>query len=232
MTIPALELRGVSRSYGVPGGREPVFDALKPVDLAVPDGAFTTIVGPSGAGKSTLLGLMGLLDVPTSGELSLLGETLGPNDAGLRRRMRAKHLGFVFQAFHLMPHRTVLENTMLGGLYRGMPRGARRAEALGALDRVGLTPKADKRASTLSGGERQRSAIARALVGSPRILLCDEPTGNLDTSNSQAVITLLQELSDGGITLVIVTHEPTIAALGTQQLQVVDGVLSEAVPVA
>jgi putative ABC transport system ATP-binding protein len=179
-----------------------------------------------------LLALLGLLDVPTSGEMSLLGETLGRSDTGLRRRLRAQHLGFVFQSFHLMAHRTVLENTMLGGLYRGMSRGARRIEALDALDRVGLSPKAARRASTLSGGERQRAAIARALVGSPRILLCDEPTGNLDTSNSRAVIKLLQELSAGGITLVMVTHEPTIAALGTQQLQVVDGVVSEVVSVA
>ncbi|MER7559979.1 ABC transporter ATP-binding protein [Nocardioides sp. NPDC126508] len=228
MTELALELIGVSKSYGRPGGKEPVFEALRATDISVLRGAFTTIVGPSGAGKSTLLAQLGLLDVPTAGTIRVLGHELKPTDDRLRRYLRARYLGFVFQAFHLMSHRTVLDNTMLGGLYRGDSRRQRRVDALERLDQVGLGSKVNKPASTLSGGERQRTAIARALVGEPQILLCDEPTGNLDTKNSEAVVDLLGTLTAEGITVVIVTHDSAVAALGSQQLRVVDGQVSDA----
>lgn len=222
----AIELTNVSKSYGNPGDDEPVFHALRDVGLSIPVGTLTTIVGPSGSGKSTLLGLMGLLDEPTSGQLVLAGHSTSIATESELCALRSTYLGFVFQAFYLMPHRTVIDNVMLGGLYRGLSRQERQRQATERLDMVGLGSKVANLAGTLSGGERQRTAIARALVGTPQILLCDEPTGNLDTRNGEAVVGLLTDLSTAGLSVVIVTHDPSIAALGDHQVHVIDGRVS------
>jgi putative ABC transport system ATP-binding protein len=221
----AYELDGVGKVYGAGRGEAP-FAALQDVSVRISAGAFTTVVGPSGSGKSTLLALLGLLDQPSSGCVTIAGRATDRMREKDRCVMRARQLAFVFQAFHLMPHRTVLDNVMLGGLYRGLDRSQRRDQAWAQLARVGLTAKAANRAATLSGGERQRIAIARSLLGSPQILLCDEPTGNLDTTNGTAVVSLLIELSDSGLTVVLVTHDEHIAAMGDHRLSVLDGRVS------
>ncbi|MFZ5850235.1 MAG: ABC transporter ATP-binding protein [Actinomycetota bacterium] len=201
-------------------------DALRSVDLDVLSGELMTISGPSGSGKSTLLNILGLLDRPTSGRFELLGLDMSRSTDKARSDVRAQSLGFVFQAFHLMGRRSVVENVMLGGLYRGLPRRERVDRSRAAIDRVGLTHRLGARAATLSGGERQRVAIARALVGDPPILLCDEPTGNLDSTNSTAIADLLKGFYAQGIALVIVTHDPVVAALGGRRVAVRDGVVS------
>jgi len=215
-------LRGVSKRFD---GESPV-DALRSVDLDVLSGELMTISGPSGSGKSTLLNILGLLDRPTSGSFELLGLDMSRSTDQVRSSVRAKALGFVFQAFHLMDRRSVLQNVMIGGLYRGIPRRERADRSRAAIDRVGLTHRLGARASTLSGGERQRVAIARALVGDPPILLCDEPTGNLDSTTSTAIAHLLKGFGAQGIALVIVTHDPVVAALGGRRVAVRDGVVS------
>lgn len=219
----AFELEDVTRVYGNTSSTEPQFLALRQVCLSIPAGAFTTIVGPSGSGKSTLLGLLGLLDRPSEGRVTIAGHETAHLSERDRCRLRAVHLGFVFQSFHLMQDRTVLENVMLGGLYRGLTRRQRQLESSERLADMGLADKLTNRAATLSGGERQRVAIARALVGSPDILLCDEPTGNLDSTNGELVVAALRTLADQGITVVMVTHDPAIAAMGNHRIQVRDG---------
>ncbi|CAL9491546.1 putative ABC transporter ATP-binding protein YknY [Actinosynnema sp. ALI-1.44] len=218
-----LELLDVSRTYD---DGHPVH-ALRRVTLSFADGDYVTITGPSGSGKSTLLNVLGLLDVPDSGryrvnevETTALGE-------GMRGGIRGQVFGFVFQAFHLLPGRTVVENVELGMLYGPRPRSARRRLALSALDRVGLAGRAHADPRVLSGGERQRVAIARAAAGGPRVLFCDEPTGNLDTANTAAVLSLLRELNDGGLTVVVVTHDDQVAAEGRRRVHVVDGMVTE-----
>lgn len=221
--IPAFELTDITKAYGDLNGRRPIFTALRDVTLRIPIGGLTTIVGPSGSGKSTLLGLLGLLDRPTRGTIRVLDrDASGVGERG-RCRLRAQHLGFVFQAFHLMHRRSVLDNVMVGGLYRGLRRAERADESLRRLETVGLQHKADVRAETLSGGERQRVAIARALVGSPQVLLCDEPTGNLDSANGKAITDTLLQLAHSGTTVIMVTHDPLIAALGDRTVRVRDG---------
>lgn len=221
---PAFLLADVGKAYGSEG--EPLFDALQGVDLTIPSHTLTTIVGPSGSGKSTLLGLLGLLDRPTSGSLSIAGNATDDLSERARCRLRARHLGFVFQAFHLMADRTVQDNVMLGGMYRGLSRTARIKESERLVANIGLTQKLTQRAATLSGGERQRVAIARALMGAPDILLCDEPTGNLDSHNGRIVVAELERLAGTGVTVVVVTHDPEIATLGTHQIHVQDGRVS------
>ena len=226
MTSPsAFELAGLSKVYGgLRGGPETL--ALRDVNLTIPSGLLVTIAGPSGSGKSTLLGLLGLLDQPTSGTIRVAGESATEAHEPARCQLRAMNIGFVFQAFHLMQGRSALENVMLGGLYRGMRRTERADEAIHRLEQVGLGGKARSYARTLSGGERQRVAIARALLGSPKILLCDEPTGNLDSSNGGAVVEILKDLPTSGVCVVVVTHDNDIARLGDQQIRVVDGVVT------
>ena len=230
MSTPAhaFRLAGIGRTYGSTGSATPAFEALRDVDLTIAAGALTTIVGPSGSGKSTLLGLLGLLDRPTRGDLSVSGQPTAGLTERARCALRARHLGFVFQAFHLMEDRTVLDNVMLGGVYRGLSRRQRLEESHRLLDDVGLSHKASRRAATLSGGERQRVAIARALVGRPSILLCDEPTGNLDSSNGARVVDELQRLARTGVTVVVVTHDRTIATLGEHRIEVRDGRVTSA----
>jgi putative ABC transport system ATP-binding protein len=219
---PVLELDGICRTFA----GNPPFAVLHDIDLTVADGEFVAIVGPSGSGKSTLLNVLGLLDSPTAGHYQLDGidtTTLGQRQ---RARLRAARLGFVFQAFQLLPQLTVLENASLGGLYLGRSAKERTRRAATLLDRVGLAHRREARPTTLSGGERQRAAIARALVAGPRVLLADEPTGNLDTASAAAVLQLFEDLHADGTTILMITHDPGVAARAARCVRIVDGRLS------
>lgn len=203
-----------------PGAEALAVDSL---DLDIDDGEFVVLVGPSGSGKSTLLNILGLLDSPTTGRYLLDGIDTTTISHRRRARLRAARLGFVFQAFHLLPHLTVAENVSLGGLYLGLParERARRADRL--LDRVGLGHRRRARPRTLSGGERQRVAIARSLVAGPSVLLADEPTGNLDSVSADAVLSLFSELHAEGVTVAVITHDPGVAARAHRRVRIVDG---------
>lgn len=224
--IPVLELRGVSKTY--PGS--PPVTALLPTDLRVDTGDFLAVVGPSGSGKSTLLNILGMLDHPTSGNYQLSGIDVASLTERERAALRGRRVGFVFQAFHLLPHRTALENVALAQLYVTGHGEPRHANAARALRRVGLGHRLDVMPSRLSGGERQRVAIARAVVNSPNILLCDEPTGNLDSATARSVMDLLTELNMAGATIVIITHDPAVAERARRQVTIRDGHLSEPAP--
>lgn len=220
---PVVEFRDTSLTYPGP----PPITALQPCDLRVEQGEFVTIVGPSGSGKSTFLNIVGLLDTPTYGTYRLMGQNTTTLSERARARLRAETIGFVFQAFHLLPHRSALENVRLSMLYGGVPRKQRQSLAIESLRTVGLGHRIAAPPSQLSGGERQRVAIARALATSPSLLLCDEPTGNLDTATATNVLDLIGELNAQGMTVLLITHDPAIAARGTRTLHIRDGVLSE-----
>lgn len=221
---PVLQLKSVARTYL---GPPPVY-ALRPTDLTVGAGEHVAIVGPSGSGKSTLMNLIGLLDSPTSGTYLLDGVDTAALSERDRTALRGRRLGFVFQAFHLLPHRTCVENVMLAQLYNDRRRkAARRLDAVDALLKVGLGHRLGALPSTLSGGERQRVAIARALVNRPALLLADEPTGNLDSGTAHAVLDLLEGLVDEGLTLLIITHDQQVAARAKRTVHIADGVLAE-----
>jgi len=215
-----ISLTGITRTYEV-GGR-PVH-ALRGVDLQIPDGDYIAIMGPSGSGKSTLLNLLGCLDRPTTGSYVLDGRevaNLSDEDLSLVRRHK---IGFVFQVFHLVPRLTAAENVALPLLFAGAPARERLEKAARALALVGLAERADHRPDQLSGGERQRVAVARATIMGPSILLADEPTGNLDTKNGREVIELLESMNRGGLTLIVVTHDPGIGGRARRRLRLVDG---------
>jgi putative ABC transport system ATP-binding protein len=222
-TAPVIELRAVARTYPGP----PPVPALRPADLAIDPGDYVAVTGPSGSGKSTLLHLLGLLDTPTAGTYLLDGldtSALGDRD---RSALRGGRIGFVFQAFHLLPYRTALENVLLAELYNQTPRAQRLDRAVEALRAVGLGHRLDALPTTLSGGECQRVAIARALVNRPSLLLCDEPTGNLDSQNAATVMELLDELNAAGFTIVVITHDASVASHARRTIAISDGVLSE-----
>ncbi len=222
---PVIDLRGLSRSF--PG--DPPVEALRRVDLTVQRGDYVSIIGPSGSGKSTLLHILGLLDRPTAGDYLLDGVSTATVSEAERARLRGGRIGFVFQAFHLLPHRTVLDNVLLSTLYSGVPRAERRQRALDALDRVGLSHRLTFMPTVLSGGERQRVAVARAVISRPHVLLADEPTGNLDSATSAGVLDLFEELHADGLTLVIITHDAGVSARARRQVRIADGTLSEVV---
>src|SRR5262249_4382824 len=182
--VPVVKLEGITRTFG----EDPPVHALRDVELTIRRGEWVAIVGPSGSGKSTLLNILGLLDRQSSGVYHLEGIDVAGLDDDVRAGVRGKRIGFVFQAFHLLPHRSVLENVMLAELYIGKPRKGRRERAMAALDRVSLTDRADFSPTKLSGGQQQRAAIARALIGEPSLLLAAEPTGNLDTHSAAKVL--------------------------------------------
>jgi putative ABC transport system ATP-binding protein len=223
---PVIQLSAVGYTYAGP----PPVQALKPTDLVIRRGEHVAIMGPSGSGKSTLLNLLGLLDRPTSGRLEIDGIDLGRAPERDRAAVRARHIGFVFQSFHLLPHRSAVENVMLAQVYADMPRRRRYAEAMSALGGVGLARRAHALPTELSGGERQRVAIARALVNRPSLLLCDEPTGNLDTAATRELTDLLSALHSQGTTLLVITHNPTVAARAQRQIRIRDGMLTEPGP--
>jgi putative ABC transport system ATP-binding protein len=220
---PVVDLRGVGRTYGT----DPPVIALRDVDLTLERGDSVAIVGPSGSGKSTLMHILGCLDHPTSGTYRFEGIDAGSLDDDGRAVLRAQRIGFVFQGFHLLAHRTVLENVMLAEVYRGVAREGRADRAYEALVRVGMAERADFLPPKLSGGEQQRVAIARGLMGDHGLLLCDEPTGNLDSANTDAVLALFDALSKTGLTLVIVTHEDHVAAHARRRVRMIDGRLTE-----
>ncbi|PRY31906.1 ABC transporter ATP-binding protein [Pseudosporangium ferrugineum] len=220
-----IRLTGVGRSF--PG--DPPVHVLAGVELTVRRGDYVGIVGPSGSGKSTLLNVLGLLDRPDTGSYLLEGaETTALGDRQ-RTALRGARIGFVFQSFHLMDYRTVEENVMLGGLYTGLTRTQRRDRAAEALDRVAMSHRRTFLPTRLSGGERQRVAIARALIGAPALLLCDEPTGNLDSVTTGAVLDLFDELRANGTTLLVITHDDTVAGRADRRIRLRDG---RPVPVA
>ena len=220
-----VELEGVTRTF--PGS--PPVEAVKDAHLTVVEGDYVTIVGPSGSGKSTLLHILGCLDAPTSGKYRLLGLDVGDLSDGLRTSLRGTEIGFVFQAFHLLPYRTVLENVMTGLVYNRTPRPVRKRRAAEALERVGLGHRLDFTPRQLSGGERQRVAIARAIAPRPSLLLCDEPTGNLDSKTTASILDLFDELRTDGLTLVVITHEEAVSRRADRRVDITDGVLAEEV---
>jgi macrolide transport system ATP-binding/permease protein len=218
-----FELTGIGRRFG----SDPAVDALVDVDLALDRGDWLAITGPSGAGKSTLLNVIGCLDHPTSGRYLLDGIDVAKLSDRERAGLRSRKIGFVFQSFHLMPYRTVLENVMLAEVYRGEAVVGRRERAQAALERVGLGHRVDFLPGKISGGERQRVAIARALVGSPSLLLCDEPTGNLDSRSSASILDLFAKLNREGLTLVVVTHDQDVAGRSGRRVHMIDGRIAE-----
>ena len=220
---PVIRLSAAGYTYAGP----PPVRALRPTDLVIWRGEHVAITGPSGSGKSTLLNLLGLLDRPTEGVLQIDGIDVGSASERDRAAVRAHRIGFVFQSFHLLPHRTAAENVMLAQVYADMPRRRRPGAALAALAQVGLEHRAHALPTALSGGERQRVAIARALVNHPSLLLCDEPTGNLDTATTRELTDLLVSLHAGGTTLVIITHNPAVAGRAERRVTIRDGQLAE-----
>ena len=203
MTAPVIELRGLARTYPGP----PPVHALRPADLVIEAGDYVAVSGPSGSGKSTLLHLLGLLDSPTAGSYLLDGLDTSALPDRDRSALRGRRIGIVFQAFHLLAYRTALENVLVAELYNHTPRSSRLQAAVDALGAVGLGHRLDALPTTLSGGECQRVAIARALVNRPSLLLCDEPTGNLDSRNAASLMELLDQLNSGGLTIVVITHD-------------------------
>ncbi|WP_017544333.1 ABC transporter ATP-binding protein [Nocardiopsis prasina] len=215
--MTAVEFTGVSRHY--PGGVR----ALDGVDLNVERGEMLAIVGPSGSGKSTLLNLLGTLDAPTSGRVRVFGHDVGELTDDQLSALRARTIGFVFQQFHLAPNVYAVDNVADGLLYSGVPARTRVRRARRALERVGLADRAHHRPHELSGGQKQRVAIARAVVGSPPLLLADEPTGALDTASGDAVMRVLRELNGDGVTVVVITHDRELAASLPRRVEVRDG---------
>jgi putative ABC transport system ATP-binding protein len=215
--MSAIQLDAVSKEY--PGG----VLALDRVSVAVADGERVAIVGPSGSGKTTMLTIMGTLEQPTAGRVSVVGRALDAASDVQLATLRAYRLGFVFQTFHLQESLSALENVANGMLYTGAPARERREAALAALARVGLADRTSHRSSQLSGGERQRVAIARAIVKRPSVVLADEPTGNLDSASGAEVIELLHGLVADGATLVLITHDQRIAATFPRRLHMRDG---------
>ncbi len=215
-----ISLTNIVKRYMM--GEEEIM-ALAGVDLSIARNEYVALIGPSGSGKSTLMNLLGCLDTPSEGKYILNGrDTSTMNDNELAK-VRNQEIGFIFQSFHLLPRMSVLQNVMQPLVYRGIPAGERAKLAAQALNKVGLGDRMAHRPNQLSGGQRQRVAIARALVGNPSILLADEPTGNLDSKTSAEIMALFDELHQQGQTVIVVTHEPDIAAHCHRTLRVSDG---------
>jgi putative ABC transport system ATP-binding protein len=220
MTQPVIRVSGLGKSYETAAGP---FPALIGVNLEVAAGEYLAIMGPSGSGKSTFMNLLGCLDTPSSGDYFLAGENVAHLGADALARLRNRTLGFVFQGFNLLPRMTLADNVALPLVYAGLGRDARRARAQALLDKVGVGRYADSLPARISGGQQQRVAIARALVNSPRVLLADEPTGNLDSHTSEEIMRLFGELNAEGLTVVLVTHEADVAAHARRQVRFRDG---------
>ncbi len=219
-TNPLIAIQGVSKIFHTD---EVETHALSNVHLEVALGDYVSISGPSGCGKTTLLSILGLLDSPSAGEYLLQGQPVAALSVGARASLRNREIGFIFQAFNLIGDLTVYENVELPLTYRGMAARERRRRVMEALDRVGMAHRTKHYPSQLSGGQQQRVAVARAVAGKPAILLADEPTGNLDSQNSQAVMRLLDELHEEGATICMVTHDPRWARHAWRNVQLYDG---------
>ena len=222
-SAPLIQLQEIGKVFYT---EEVETHALSDVDLEIRKGEYVSIAGPSGGGKTTLLSILGLLDAPTAGDYLLDGEPVATLSAADRARVRNRHIGFVFQAFNLIGDLTVYENVELPLTYRGMSAAERKRRVTDALEKVGMSNRAKHYPPQLSGGQQQRVAVARAVAGDPAILLADEPTGNLDSSNGEAVMDLLQQLHQGGATICMVTHDPRYAAHADRSVELFDGRVS------
>jgi putative ABC transport system ATP-binding protein len=220
MNDPIIRIRDLTREYAM--GSE-IIHALRGVTLDIQRNEYVAIMGPSGSGKSTMMNLLGCLDTPSSGEYWLNGQEVSRLTDDALARVRNREIGFVFQTFNLLPRATALHNVELPLVYAGVPARARRDQAAAVLTQVGLAERMDHRPNELSGGQRQRVAIARALVNQPSILLADEPTGNLDSVTSEEIMRVFGELHAGGQTVLMVTHEPDIAACAARVVTLRDG---------
>jgi len=216
-----LSLEGIVKEYPI----TPPVRALAGVDLTIAEGELLAVVGPSGSGKSTMLHIMGTLDRPTSGEVSVAGYQLSDLSDAQLAGLRSRHIGFVFQSFYLLTGYSALDNVADGLLYTGLSLDERREQARSALVTVGLEHRLTHVATQLSGGERQRVAIARAIVGEPTIVLADEPTGNLDSKTSAGIVDLLDELNGAGTTIVVVTHDLEISSHLPREVHLLDGLI-------
>jgi putative ABC transport system ATP-binding protein len=226
---PIIRVDNLKKSYLNDGVESPV---LHGISFEVPKGQFLAIMGPSGSGKSTLMHILGFLDAPTSGKYFFDGKDVSKLEDDDLARMRGENVGFIFQAFNLLPKTSVLENVMLPLLYSNISRGERKAMAMEAINAVGLTHRTENLSNQLSGGERQRVAIARALIRKPAVIFADEPTGNLDSKSGAQVMKLLQDLNlQHGHTIVLVTHETYTSEHAERILRIKDGLLSADVEV-
>jgi putative ABC transport system ATP-binding protein len=223
-TRSLIHLEGVSKVFYT---EEVETHALRDVHLRIEPGEFVAIAGPSGCGKTTLLSILGLLDTPTSGEYRLVGEPVANLSSSQRAQIRNREIGFIFQAFNLIGDLTVYENVELPLTYRNMPSAERKQRVHDALERVGMGHRMSHYPAQLSGGQQQRVAVARAIGGSPSVLLADEPTGNLDSVNGEAVMDLMKELHQGGATIVMVTHDPRYAEFAERSVHLFDGQVVE-----
>jgi putative ABC transport system ATP-binding protein len=224
---PVVEARGISRVFDMPAG--PIH-ALQRVSVSVGGGEYVSVVGPSGCGKSTLLHLLGGIDVPTTGAVLVDGIDVNTLDDAARSALRLRHIGFVFQRFFLLPMLTAAENVELPQAESGVARGERRMRTRELLDYVGLAGRASHRPAELSGGEMQRVAIARALANRPSLLLADEPTGELDQATGGQIASLFDRLNADGTALVVVTHDPAVAARARRTIRMQDGAIVEETP--
>lgn len=222
MVEAVIRVAGLGKSYATAAG---LFPALRGVDLTINPGEYIAIMGPSGSGKSTFMNLLGCLDTPTVGDYFLTGENVAHMAKDALAKLRNRTLGFVFQGFNLLPRMSLQDNVALPLVYAGADKETRRALARVMLDKVGLGQYAESLPSRISGGQQQRVAIARALVNKPRLILADEPTGNLDSHTSEEIMRLFGELNAEGITIVLVTHEQDIAAHAKRQVRFLDGQL-------
>ena len=220
MTEAVIRVAGLGKSYLTAAG---LFPALKGVDLTIKRGEFVAIMGPSGSGKSTFMNLLGCLDTPSSGDYFLVERNVAHMPGDELAVLRNRTIGFVFQGFNLLPRMTLEDNVALPLVYSGIEREARREKGRQMLARVGLDGYALSLPARISGGQQQRVAIARALINSPRLILADEPTGNLDSHTSEEIMALFEQLNTEGITIVLVTHEPDIAAHARRQVRFLDG---------
>ena len=223
-TAPLVRLEGLTKVFYTD---EVETHALSGIHLDIAQGEYVAISGPSGCGKSTLLSILGLLDTPTSGTYTIAGEPVQDLDLSKRARIRNRDIGFIFQSFNLIGDLTVFENVELPLTYRGMPSAERRERVKEALERVGMGHRAKHLPSQLSGGQQQRVAVARAIVGKPKVMLADEPTGNLDSKNGEAVMDLLRELHRAGSTIVMVTHDNRFARHAERTVNLFDGRIVE-----
>ncbi|MEO8275703.1 MAG: ABC transporter ATP-binding protein [Thermoanaerobaculia bacterium] len=226
MSAPAIiETRGLIKTFGGSGNEGSAVQALRGIDLTVRRGEFVALIGPSGSGKSTLMAILGCLDTPTAGSYALDGRQVEKLAGAELAAIRNEKVGFIFQQYNLLPKATIVRNIELPMLYAGVPRRERRERALSLLAQVGIPEKAHALPGTLSGGQRQRVAIARALANRPALLLADEPTGALDSKSGREVLALFQELHTQGHTVLLVTHDPAIAALAERRVELRDGLV-------